>query len=230
MSQSFEDSVDSKNTPGEEALEAALRAALHRRDCPDTMELVEYHTGLLAAPEQKRLQTHLTRCPHCRDELERLTESLDEDVPASIKGSGWVKTTLGIEWRRVREAGREAGKVIIRLLTEPLPPQPQLAPMAVRGRTEAEPGDVVRRIALGPDQVEDLDLEAAIRRSSDDPQLCTLTVRAAIPSRWPDLAGTQVQATAGDWGAEGVTDEEGEVTFAGLSVNSVDMLVIEVNP
>ncbi len=224
MTQSLEDSLSSKDVPGDEALDAALRAALYRRDCPDSLELVEYQMGLLANPGQKRLQVHLAHCPHCEAELKRLVESLEKDVPVS---QPWIKE-LGFEWRR---RVLEISGVIIRLLAEPLlPSQLQLAPIPVKGRVEAEPADVVRRVILGPEQTDDLDLEATVRQSSDDPQLCTLTVRAAIPSRWPDLAGTQVRATAGDWRAEGLTDEQGEVTLAGLPASLVDRLVIKVNP
>lgn len=224
MTQSLEDSLSSKDVPGDEALDAALRAALYRRDCPDSLELVEYQMGLLANPGQKRLQVHLAHCPHCEAELKRLVESLEKDVPVS---QPWIKE-LGFEWRR---RVLEISGVIIRLLTEPLVPHPlQLAPIPVKGRVEAEPADVVRRVILGPEQTDDLDLEATVRQSSDDPQLCTLTVRAAIPSRWPDLAGTQVRATAGDWRAEGLTDEQGEVTLAGLPASLVDRLVIKVSP
>jgi hypothetical protein len=230
MTQSLEDSLRGKDKPGDEALEAALKAALYRQDCPYTMDLVEYQMGSLADPERERLQAHLTRCPHCKEELHRMAKSLYADMPvpksAQDRDPGWIEE-LGFVWRRVRETV----ELIVRPLVETLtPPPPLLAPIPAKGRVEAEPADVVRRIILGPDQADDLDLEATIRRSSDDPRLCTLTVQVAVPSRWPDMAGTQVRATAGDWGAKGVTDEEGKVTLAGLPVNLVNGLVVEVNP
>ena len=216
-----------RNDIPDEALEAALRAALYRRDCPDAMALVDYHLGWLTEPEQRRIQTHLARCPYCQVELDRLIKASDADRLVSEKDPGWTKG-LDFEWQRLRKTGR----VIIRVLAEGLtrPPHLQLAPIPTKGRADAEPANVVRRISLGAEQAGDLEVEAIVYRAGDDPQACILNVRVAVPSRWPDLAGTLVQVRSGNWQAQGATDEAGGVTFRGLPISLIEGLVIEVQP
>jgi len=209
----------------DQRLDNFLLAALYRRDCPDTQMLGEYQMGLLAGPDQAHIRAHLGRCAHCRVELVQLDKFVTAPVPAAKP-----KRERNFEWLRLREIGQ----VVIRLLKESLlPAEPQLTPVAVMGdvpASEKEETEVLRRIVLGPDDTGDLDLEAVIRRSQQDPQRCTLTVRALIPGRWPDLAGTVVQARAGRWRAEGKTNDAGEVILENIPADALDTLWFQVNP
>ena len=217
-----DDSLSKKNVLAnreEEMLKAGLLADLYREDCPETTHLGEYQLGLLPEPEQAQVSAHLECCPHCRAELTRLTEFLAEQTVSSTA----TAIDKDLAWTRVREfewLREKTGAVIVRLPAEILPPPAARdAPTPVSGRAPAEERDMVRRIKLGPDEVDDLDLEVIVRRSEADPQTCTLTMHVEVPSRRPDLAGTQVRVAAGDWQAGGITDAAGNVTFRGLPVS-----------
>ena len=147
------------------------------------------------------------------------------------KSRSWIQA-LGFQWRRMRESGQ----VVIKVLAEALgtsqvaPIATKSAPIAVKGHTTgSKESGVLHRIKLEPEQTGEMDIEAVIRRSKNDPQMCTLTVRALIPSQW-EWSGTVVKASAGDWQAEGATDDEGEVIFEGMPESELDRLLIEVNP
>ncbi len=138
--------------------------------------------------------------------------------------TGWQQRPT-FEWRL-----REAGTVVVRLLSALVSPPPLLA-TAVKGEADPEATlEELHRLSLDPDDTGDLALEIIIHRDPTAPALSRLTVRAESPSRWPDLAGVQVQATAADWQAVGPTDDDGEVMFEGLPVADIKRLVIEVTP
>jgi hypothetical protein len=230
VKQNFNQQSDEDEIPAGINLEAWLRAAIYRQNCPEPMLLGEYQLGLLDEAAQARIQLHLARCPHCQADLAELVDFLAEGVSPSIptlesQSPNWVQE-LGFEWQRIRETGR----IMLRLLGEALTPEAlQPAPIALRGH-QAEPENVLRRLILSPDQTEDLDLEVTVTQQTDHPQQCVLTIRAQVPSRWPDLSGVPIRATAGDWQAEGVTNEAGEVVFEGVPTDSIDGLMIEVSP
>jgi len=56
------------------SLEGRLRQALYRFDCPSPDTLRDYYWGYLAAEQQRQVEHHLDRCPHCTAELAELTE------------------------------------------------------------------------------------------------------------------------------------------------------------
>jgi hypothetical protein len=107
----------------------------------------------------------------------------------------------------------------------------QPAFIAVKGQAHGlEEQDVVCHITLDSDETGDLDIEAIVRHAQDDPGPGILIARVQSPSRWPELAGTLVQAGAGDWQAEGMTDDDGMVTLTGLPLGLLDVLSIRVVP
>lgn len=173
------------------------------------------------------------------DQLEALPPAADDflgDFPTFaeqwtqqqlMETTGWVRA-LNYEWQQVRATGN----VIIRWLNNlNVTLAPPLTPLAVKGQIQpTEADELVQRITLSQAEVEDLELEAVIRRSRAEPEQCLLVVSAQVPSRWPELAGLQVQASAGAWQAEGVTNGDGEVIFSGIPLEALDTLVIEVRP
>ena len=205
----------------ENSIEAGLLAALYRKQCPAPQQLGDYHLGYLSAAEQTAVQAHLKRCPHCRAELAELVEFLAEDTNAPAPSQTKWTQARGFQWR-----WGEAGQVIIHLLTASAA---ALSPVPVKGHTVPDK-NVIRRLTLDADQTGDLEVEAVLRQYQADEATGTLTVRVDIPSRWPDLAGVPVSATAGSWQAAGHTDESGAVTLTGLPLNLIDDLEIAVNP
>lgn len=67
-----------------------LTARLYRSTCPSSMELGDYHLGLLPASQKLVLAQHVRECPHCRREMAELEEFLAEsdvqpDLPQTAK-------------------------------------------------------------------------------------------------------------------------------------------------
>jgi len=55
-----------------------LRAQLYRATCASSMELGDYHLGLLPASQKLVVAQHIRECPHCRREIAELEEFLAE--------------------------------------------------------------------------------------------------------------------------------------------------------
>jgi hypothetical protein len=103
--------------------------------------------------------------------------------------------------------------------------------VAVKGVSASHDSqEVVRRLTISPDMIDDLDLEAVVLRVPRSPQHYAVVVRVECPSRWPEVAGTLVRARADGWADEGMTDRDGLVRFHALPVEALDALVIEVIP
>ncbi len=62
--------------------EDALGAALFRRSCPNSLDLVRYYDGALAAEMAAPIDRHLEICAHCQDELHRLNAARRAGAPA----------------------------------------------------------------------------------------------------------------------------------------------------
>jgi hypothetical protein len=58
-----------------------LTAQLYRLACPDSLELGEYHLGMLTREQTLVIETHLAECPHCSRELAQLSEFMVEEQP-----------------------------------------------------------------------------------------------------------------------------------------------------
>lgn len=66
-------------------LQQRMKARLYRSTCPSSMELGEYHLGLLPAPQKLVIAEHVRGCPHCRREVAELEEFLVEpDVQSDL--------------------------------------------------------------------------------------------------------------------------------------------------
>jgi anti-sigma factor RsiW len=62
-------------------LQGRMTAELYRITCPSTMELGEYHLGLLPGDRSAAVSRHLMECPHCSGELAQLKGYLGELAP-----------------------------------------------------------------------------------------------------------------------------------------------------
>lgn len=63
------------------AQEKQLTISLYRSQCPSPLTLSEYHIGFLSAAETRAIDLHLHSCPHCRHELQQLTDYLAAVAP-----------------------------------------------------------------------------------------------------------------------------------------------------
>jgi hypothetical protein len=62
-------------------LQKHLRKQLNRVTCPTSIELGDYHLGLLPAPQVLVVAQHLRECPLCRREVTDLKDFLDDLKP-----------------------------------------------------------------------------------------------------------------------------------------------------
>ena len=62
-------------------LQNRLRKQLHRVTCPTSMELGNYHLGLLPAPQALVVAQHVRECPVCRREVADLEDFMDDPAP-----------------------------------------------------------------------------------------------------------------------------------------------------
>lgn len=60
-----------------------LTAQLYRHTCPDSLELGEYHLGMLMQEKARAIEAHLAECPHCARELAQLSEYMAAERPDS---------------------------------------------------------------------------------------------------------------------------------------------------
>jgi hypothetical protein len=211
----------------EATLETGLKAALRYQNCPDSMTLNDFQAGLLTATAQTALQQHLATCADCQAALERLEAFLASEAvspaPADQTAVSWTRVR-DVEWRL-----REAGQLVIRFVAQSLTP-PQLAPIPTKGDATSPEAETLRHTALDPNDIEDLDIELVALKNASDPETCTLNIRVAILSRWPELQGTRIQASTTSWQAIGTSDEDGLITLAGLPIAQLNHLVVEINP
>jgi hypothetical protein len=67
-------------------LQSRLTSELYRLACPSTVELGEYHLGVLPPEQAEAVAQHVAECPHCSRELAQLEGYLAELAPALEPG------------------------------------------------------------------------------------------------------------------------------------------------
>jgi hypothetical protein len=185
------------------------------------MALGEFAQNMLATTERDRIRAHVTTCAACQHDLADLSTFVNDIAiePGWHVINAWAVRVLRASGRAVRVALRP----LIEMSWSP-PPTPMLA--AVRGALPDKPGDLLRYIHLGTDVLGDMTLEAQVVARG---ATCDVIVRVETPSRWPESAATRLTAEAGDWRAEGLSDDEGQITLSGLPLDAVDLLTLSAD-
>lgn len=76
----IEESTELRNRAKELAkLQNKLLTKLYRRMCPDSIELGEFHLGLLTKKQARAIEKHVAECPHCTQELAQLRKFIGEE-------------------------------------------------------------------------------------------------------------------------------------------------------
>jgi len=80
-------------------VERRIGSLLYRVDCPSTMEIGDYHIGLLPTDLAERIRMHISGCQHCEAELTQLSGYLaalktDLEVPLVEKTKALVARLL----------------------------------------------------------------------------------------------------------------------------------------
>ena len=67
-------------------VEDKITLALYRMNCPDAIELGEYHLGMIPSERVAFIERHLTECPHCAQEVAQLKSYLANLAPVLEPG------------------------------------------------------------------------------------------------------------------------------------------------
>ena len=185
---------------GESALEAALQAALYRRDCPDTMELGDYHMGLLIGDQHARIHGHVQRCPHCQAELSRLNDFFGE-TPTSVivpelmpaPDPSWRQTVLehGRAWLDQHTGRWRQVWVSLSSLGSSQSGAPALA--GLMGTSETAPRSLPGALYIsGADANFEMKIRVTPEPTPAKPNLCRLELDFNLEDRFGDFSGVQV--------------------------------------
>jgi hypothetical protein len=167
------------------------------------------------------VQTHLQHCPDCDRLLTALLETLEwgEDMfslatsarrpfaldflsygteapampervrQAFAQGYGWVRDLQGALWIDLSATPGPGSTPDYLPVTKRSPGVPSRA----GGPQE---GEILYHFAIGTDELDDLDVEVAGMRQGKT-ELCTIAVKASVPSRWPQIGGVEVEVVIG---------------------------------
>lgn len=153
--------------------------------------------------------------------------STQADPPASpIVTPGGLLATVSEAVRRVWV--RDPQDVIWINFIEGFLGQAALQPaLVVKGDPPALPGAVSTQFSLGPDELGDLDLsvQAIVE---DNTALCTLVVKAQIPSRWPRVSGVRVILLRNEEFCSADTDESGKAFFPALPIEQLKRIGFKI--
>jgi hypothetical protein len=189
---------------------------------------------------------HLALCPHCTNELRETSalmalglaegdiESLQTPTPdlSFLRGKQKKPAQPQANFWHIDRMGH----LIIRLAAALLSPPAQLAPAHVL-RTEerirtSEAGDesALGRLSLGTPTFDDLQVDVTVLPDKNDPALCIVIARVETPSRWPNVAGSEVMLATRDEVFSAVTNESGEATFRKIALTTLDNATLTVKP
>ncbi len=86
------------------AWQKQLATQLYRVDCPPTLELGEYHLGLLGSERLLMVEDHLTRCLHCVRETTDVTKLFE--APNTKPDTGCAACSSTVDQGLDRDVGR----------------------------------------------------------------------------------------------------------------------------
>ena len=129
-------------------LQQWMRAKFFRSTCPSSMELGEYHLGLMPASQRLVIAQHVGECPHCRREVADLEGFLGPEVQPDLMTTARVlfAQLVGMEDRPAFGALRgeskgpltfEADGVVITLDVQP----GSNSPLSILGQLAADDQD-----------------------------------------------------------------------------------------
>ncbi len=126
-----------------------LKTRLFRATCPTSVELGEYHLGMLSQDQTASVAEHLGICPHCRQELEQL-ESYMADLEPTLEPSRLtqVKERVKVLIANLIDRGGAAGPGLTPL------------PAGIRGDDEEGPRTY---------QADDIEIMLDVQADTDQP-------------------------------------------------------------
>lgn len=183
-------------------MENHLRANLFRVTCPTSVELGEYHLGMLTHDRTAVVEKHLDVCSHCRQELQQLEDYMADLAPT-------------LEPDRLAQVKERIKVLIANLVDGGAVPEPGFAPvpMGIRGNE------------TGPRVYEAGDVEVMLEIQEDAEQPDRKTILGLITGL-DDFEDIQVHVWQAD---EPLTttdvDELGNFIIPNLAPDTYDLIV-----
>jgi hypothetical protein len=191
------------------------------------------------------VREHLALCPHCQRSYQQLLEihalvmtgDLAEPVVYSLPDISFLKRlevpdALGKIARRGAywvQSQAQALFVDMGAFFQVHERQPALA-VAVRGESR-ELKETLYQIALGPESLENLDVEITIYREPDRAEVARVVVQVCTLDRLvAGFEGSQVQMRVGGVTRTAKTDEDGKAVFEGVPLADVKEATFEIVP
>lgn len=113
--------------------------------------------------------------------------------------------------------------------SQPLSLQPAPAWVARGEGTESE--GIVYQVALGPESLEDLDVEVTVYHRADQPGVARVVVRVIVPSRLvAGFAGSQIEMKAGQLTRSTRTDDDGLAVFEEVPLADLHAATFTITP
>jgi anti-sigma factor RsiW len=188
----------------------SLAARLFRATCPSSLELGEYHVGLLPAPEASRVGAHVDECPHCTAELAVIVDFMAQPDPVpALDILGPVKERAQVLIARLVSGGRALGALAT--------PSPAFAPVLAG----------VRGTGAGPLIFEAEEIQIAVEFQVDAQPASQVSLLGLIQGP-DDFSGAPVRVWRdGELIATEAVDDVGNFVIAGLEPGQYDLTIGE---
>ena len=187
---------------------------------------------------------HLALCPHCQRLYQQLLE-IDDLLSAGGLPEPATYSPPDLSFLRRSSAPERLGDIIRRgaywtqsrtrtLIVDmqafvSLGRQPTLAP-AIRGE-EHKPDEMVYQIILGPEKLDDLDVEVTVHRQPDRPGAARVVIYVRVPSRLSaGFTGSQVEMKTGETTRTVRTDDDGRAVFEDVLLDDLKATTFEITP
>ena len=201
--------------------------------------------GLDLAKLFPEVKNHLSLCPHCQRYYQELldidglilSDSLPHPASYSLPNLSFlnrpsIPERLGEIIRRGAYwvQGQTRTLVVdIGTFLQVLSQQPALA-LATRGENH-EPAKTLYQIVLGPENLDDLDVEVTVYQQPDGSGVARVVVHVSVPSRLLDgFAGNQVQMKARGTTRAALTDEDGRAIFENVPLDELKEATFAITP
>lgn len=231
-------------------LNAIERTAENELSCNDLTDdlMALYAERTLAGHELDvellQVHQHLAHCPDCAREVADIVEILGlaqkEEVlslpyhvqpdlsflPTVVQGDSIPQQIL-----EIFEQGRlwvqdQTAQIWVDLAAGLFPTtEPQLA-FATRSSEAETP---LYHFSLGPEEVDDLDLEVTAL-PTDDPALCTFIIQVRKPSQWQNMAGFRIVLLYGPEEKVYHTDEKGQLILHDFMIADLKQITLRIAP
>ena len=193
-----------------------LAVQTHLQQCPDCSQLLADLVETLGRTEE---MLSLALPPLPPFDLDFLTQgaargALPEGVlQAFAQGRRWARDFQGVLWIDLDVKSAPGSTPDYLPVTKGSPDRPTAS-------ASGQAGEVLYYFAVGTEDLGDLDVEVVGKRQ-DKTEFCTITVKAIVPSRWPEIGGIEVEVVSGSRVYRCATGPNDRAVFADIPIGDL---------